>query len=60
MILKEIDKIWQNISASEILKYCLEMPYRFRNNIFHFAFEPNDLENFMYRIGGEIDFLKIC
>lgn len=58
IILKEIEKIWQTISASEILKYCLEMPYRFRNNMFQFTFEYNNLEDFMYRIGGEIDFFK--
>lgn len=58
IVLKKIDKIWQDISASEILKYCLQMPYRFINNMFYFSFEPNDLEDFMYKIGGEIDFFK--
>jgi predicted ATP-dependent endonuclease of OLD family len=58
IVLKKIDKIWQDISASEILKYCLQMPYRFMNNMFYFSFEPNDLVDFMYKIGGEIDFFK--
>ena len=58
IVLKKIDKIWQNISASEILKYCLKMPCKFINNMFYFSFEPNDLEDFMYKIGGEIDFFK--
>ena len=58
MILDELYNIWQNVIANKVFEYSLNKSYKFRNNIFQFSFNYEELEYFMYKIGGEIDLFR--
>lgn len=57
-ILKELDELWQKIAVNDVLKECLDLPYRLNKNVFSIKLDNEVLENLIYQVGGEIDFFK--
>lgn len=58
IILDKLHNIWQNVIANRLFEESLNKSYKFKDNTFQFSFNFEELENFLYIIGGEIDFFK--
>ncbi|WP_323586789.1 AAA family ATPase [Aliarcobacter butzleri] len=57
-ILKSIEKIEIAIGASDLLRYCMRVPYRFKNGLFEFLIDFEESNNFIYEIGNEVNLFK--
>ncbi len=57
-ILQEIEKIEIDIGSSDILRYCMKMPYRFKGGTFEFLIDFEESKDFIYEIGNETNLFK--
>jgi predicted ATP-dependent endonuclease of OLD family len=57
-ILTEIEKAEIAIGVSDLLRYCLRMPYRFKNGAFEFLIDFQEVNEFIYEVGSEINLFK--
>ncbi len=57
-ILKNIEKIEIAIGMSDLLRYCMKVPYRLKNGSFEFLFDFQEVNEFIYEIGSEINLFK--
>lgn len=57
-ILKNIEKIEIAIGSSDLLRYCMRVPYRFNNGLFEFLISFEEVSTFIYEIGNETNLFK--
>ncbi|MDN5046635.1 AAA family ATPase [Aliarcobacter butzleri] len=57
-ILKNIEKIEFIIGSSDLLRYCMRLPHRFKNGLFEFLISFEEVSDFIYEIGNETNLFK--
>ncbi len=57
-ILKNIENIEIAIGSSDLLKYCMRLPYRFRSESFEFLVDFEEVNDFIYEMGDETNLFK--
>ena len=57
-ILKNIEKIEFIIRSSDLLRYCMRVPHRFKNGLFEFLIDFEESNNFIYEMGNETNLFK--
>ncbi|MCT7553637.1 ATP-binding protein [Aliarcobacter butzleri] len=57
-VLQEIEKIEFIIGSSDLLRYCMRLPHRFKNGLFEFLIDFEEVSDFIYEIGNETNLFK--
>ena len=57
-ILKNIEKIEITIGSSDLLRYCMRVPYILKNGLFEFLIDFEESNSFIYEIGNETNLFK--
>ena len=57
-VLQEIEKIEITIGSSDLLRYCMRVPYRFKGGSFEFLIDFEESNNFIYEMGNETNLFK--